>query len=79
MGNVSTVESGLDTVTGLLRRHGIHPYTCELAPPGSLISVISTIAPGLERFSLIRMGLPVIPTGRRWDIWTRGRLKPSTS
>jgi ribosomal protein S12 methylthiotransferase accessory factor len=73
VGDVSTVESGLDTVTGLLGRHGIHPYACELAPPGSLISVISTIAPGLERFSLVRMGLPVIPTGRGWDIRTRAR------
>ena len=78
MGDLSTVESGLDTVTGLLGRHGIRPYTCELAPPGSLISVISTVAPGLERLSLARMGLPVIPTGRGRDMWTRARLKPST-
>jgi hypothetical protein len=37
------------------------------------VSVISTIAPGLGRFSLVRMGLPVIHTGRGWDIWTRAR------
>lgn len=67
--DVSTIESCLDGITGLLCRHGIRSYTCELAPPGSLISVMSTIAPGLERFSLVRMGLPVIPTGRGWTLW----------
>jgi ribosomal protein S12 methylthiotransferase accessory factor len=69
VGNVSTVESALDTVTSLLRRRNIYPYTCELTPPESLISVVSTIAPGLERFSLVRKGIPVIPTGRGWSIW----------
>ncbi len=78
VGDVSTAESGPDTMTGLVRRHGIRPCSCELAPPGSLISVISAIAPGLERFSLARLGLPVIPTGRGWDMWTRARLKPCT-
>jgi ribosomal protein S12 methylthiotransferase accessory factor len=68
--DVSTVESSLDSVTKLLRRRGIHPYTCELTPPESLISVVSTIAPGLERFSLVRAGVPVIPTGRGWSLWT---------
>jgi ribosomal protein S12 methylthiotransferase accessory factor len=68
-GNADTVQSALDTVTGMLREHGIPCYTCELAPPGSLISVTSTIAPGLERFSLIRFGHPIAPTGRGRDIW----------
>src|SRR5262249_39068456 len=67
--DVSTAESGLDGIVSLLRRHGIRSYTRELAPPGSLISVMSTIAPGLERFSLVRLGLPVIPTGRGWSLW----------
>lgn len=67
--NVDTVEACLDGVTGLLHDSDIHWSTCELAPPGSLISVTSTIAPGLERFSLVRYGLPVVPTGRGWDLW----------
>jgi ribosomal protein S12 methylthiotransferase accessory factor len=65
-----TVESGLDTVTHLLKNHGIRCYTCELAPPESHICVTSTIAPGLERFSLVRFGQPVVPTGRGWSLWT---------
>jgi ribosomal protein S12 methylthiotransferase accessory factor len=68
--DTGTVQSGLDAVTGLLREHGIRCYTCELAPPGSHIRVTSTIAPGLERFSLVRFGLPVVPTGRGWSLWT---------
>ena len=75
VGNVSTVESALDTVTSLLRRRNIYSYTCELTPPESLISVVSTIAPGLERFSLVRMGIPVIPTGRGWSIWASSARK----
>jgi ribosomal protein S12 methylthiotransferase accessory factor len=71
VGDVSTVDSALDTVTSLLRRCGIHSYACELTPPESLISVVSAIAPGLERFSLVRMGIPVLPTGRGWHLWAR--------
>jgi ribosomal protein S12 methylthiotransferase accessory factor len=74
-GDVSTVESALNTVTNLIRQHGIHAYICELTPPESLISVISTIAPGLERFSLVRMGIPVVPTGRGWSIWTSAKKR----
>jgi len=69
VGDASTMDSALDTVTSLLRRYNIFSYACELTPPESLISVVSTIAPGLERFSLVRMGIPVIPTGRGWRIW----------
>jgi ribosomal protein S12 methylthiotransferase accessory factor len=65
-----TVQSGLDTVIHLLKNHGIRCYTCELAPPESHIRVTSTIAPGLERFSLVRFGQPVVPTGRGWTLWT---------
>lgn len=70
VGDVSTVQSSLDTVTDLLHQHSIYSYTCELTPPESLVSVASTIAPGLERFSLVRMGLPVLPTGRGQSVWT---------
>jgi ribosomal protein S12 methylthiotransferase accessory factor len=70
VGSTDTVQSGLDAVTGLLREHGIRCYTCELTPPESHIRVTSTIAPGLERFSLVRYGVPVVPTGRGWKLWT---------
>jgi len=70
---VSTLKSSLQSVTELLRGHGIHSYTCELAPPESLVSVVSTIAPGLERFSLVRTGVPIIPTGRGWSVRASAR------
>ncbi|MEV4620569.1 YcaO-like family protein [Asanoa sp. NPDC049573] len=60
---------GLDQVRHALARHGIDFHVCEVAPVGSLISVATTIAPGLERFSLVRHGVPVIPTGRGWHLW----------
>jgi ribosomal protein S12 methylthiotransferase accessory factor len=63
-------QHGLETVTHLLRERGVEYYVYDLAPPESLISVASTIAPGLERFSLVRLGVPVIPTGRGWARWT---------
>jgi ribosomal protein S12 methylthiotransferase accessory factor len=76
VGAVDTVQSSLDSVTGLLRKHAICWYTCELTPPQSHISVTSTIAPGLERFSMVRFGLPVVPTGRGWNLWTTMRGTP---
>jgi ribosomal protein S12 methylthiotransferase accessory factor len=75
IGNVKTLESSLDTITSILSQHDIHSYDRELAPPNSAISVISTIAPGLERFSLVRMGIPVIPTGRGWGVWATYRSR----
>jgi ribosomal protein S12 methylthiotransferase accessory factor len=84
VGDASTIDSALDTVTSLLRRYNIFSHACELTPPESLISVVSIIAPGLERFSLVRMGIPVIPTGRGWRIWANaiassafGRVGPT--
>jgi ribosomal protein S12 methylthiotransferase accessory factor len=67
---------GLDQVTGLLRRRDIEYYVCDIAPPRSGIAVATTIAPGLERFSLVRLGMPVIPTGRGWSTWTAARTAP---
>ncbi|WP_433381056.1 YcaO-like family protein [Actinoplanes sp. CA-142083] len=60
---------GLAEVSRALAAHGIAHHTREIAPPGSLISVTSTIAPGLERFSLVRHGDPVLPTGRGRRLW----------
>jgi ribosomal protein S12 methylthiotransferase accessory factor len=69
-------QHGLDRVTRLLRRRDIEYYVCDIAPPQSLIAVATTIAPGLERFSLVRLGVPVIPTGRGWSEWTATRPAP---
>jgi ribosomal protein S12 methylthiotransferase accessory factor len=66
-------QQGLETVTRLLRARDVEYYVYDLAPPESLIAVASTIAPGLERFSLVRLGVPVIPTGRGWATWTAAR------
>ncbi|TWJ21260.1 YcaO-like family protein [Micromonospora endolithica] len=60
---------GLEHVGRALARHGIGYHVCEIAPVGSPIAVATTIAPGLERFSLVRHGVPVIPTGRGWHLW----------
>lgn len=66
-------QRGLEQVTDVLRRRGIEFYVCDVAPPQSLVAVATTIAPGLERFSLVRLGVPVIPTGRGWSAWTEAR------
>ncbi|BCJ74913.1 hypothetical protein CS0771_44570 [Catellatospora sp. IY07-71] len=60
---------GLEQVRRALARHGIDYHVCEVAPAGSSIAVATTIVPGLERFSLVRHGVPVIPTGRGWALW----------
>jgi ribosomal protein S12 methylthiotransferase accessory factor len=66
-------QAGLDRLSHLLRERDIDHYVCDLAPPQSLIAVTTTIAPGLERFSLVRLGMPVLPTGRGWSAWTAAR------
>jgi len=65
----ATPAEGLAQVGRMLARRGIDYYVCELAPVDSLIAVTTTIAPGLERFSLVRHGVPVIPTGRGRHLW----------
>jgi len=64
-----TPAEGLARVARMLARRGVDHHVCELAPAGSLIAVATTIAPGLERFSLVRHGVPVIPTGRGHHLW----------
>lgn len=68
---ISAVPAGLDgpvDAIAWLERHladrGIAIYVRELTGPESHISVVATIAPQLERFSLVLLGLPVVPTGR---------------
>jgi ribosomal protein S12 methylthiotransferase accessory factor len=60
---------GLDHAGRALAAHGIGYHVCEVAPVGSLIAVATTIVPGLERFGLVRHGVPVVPTGRGWRLW----------
>lgn len=78
VGDTGTVESCLGSVTRLLHTRGIEFYTCELTPPESEIAVTTTIAPGLERFSLLRLGAPVVPTGRGWSVWAAARARGSS-
>jgi len=65
-------ERGLDHLTSVLHGHDIEHFVCELTPPHSLIAVATTIAPGLERFSLVRHNVPILPTGRGSRIWNTG-------
>jgi len=67
------VAGALSTLTSRLRGHDVDVYAAELAPPGSLVSVAAVVAPGLERFSLIRFGMPILPTGRGWPLWSAAR------
>ncbi|GAA1874895.1 YcaO-like family protein [Asanoa iriomotensis] len=62
-------EWGRARVRQALLRHGVDHHVCEVAPVDSLIAVATTIAPGLERFSLVRHGVPVVPTGRGERLW----------
>jgi len=66
-------EAALAWLLGRLRRHGLDVHVCTVAPADSLIAVATTIVPGLERFSLVRLGVPVIPTGRGWRTWESGQ------
>lgn len=60
---------GLEHVRRALARRGVDHHVCEVTAVGSPIVVATTIAPGLERFSLVRHGVPVVPTGRGWHLW----------
>ncbi|MEU4244734.1 YcaO-like family protein [Actinoplanes sp. NPDC026619] len=64
-----SAEGGLATAERALGARGLAHHTADIAPAGSLIAVTTTVAPGLERFSLVRHGDPVLPTGRGWHRW----------
>jgi ribosomal protein S12 methylthiotransferase accessory factor len=72
-GGSTRPEDALDWLIARLRRLGIEPYVCDVAPPDSLVAVATTIVPGMERFSLVRHGVPVTPTGRGWRLWTEAK------
>jgi YcaO cyclodehydratase, ATP-ad Mg2+-binding len=52
-----------------LAAHAIPTFSRELAPAGSHVSVVATVAPALDRFSLVLHGTPVLPTGRAFRLW----------
>lgn len=64
-----SAEGGLEAVERALGAHGLAHHAADIAPADSFIAVTTTVAPGLERFSLVRHGDPVLPTGRGWHLW----------
>jgi ribosomal protein S12 methylthiotransferase accessory factor len=65
-----TVHAGLRAVTARLKHHGMTRYSQELTPADAHMCVVATLVPGLERFSLVRLGVPVLPVGRGWALWS---------
>lgn len=64
-------DDDLDAVTAALDNAGLRSFHRSLGDPASEIAVVSCLVPGLERFSLVRSGSPVVPTGRGRAIWER--------
>lgn len=60
-----------------LARNGIETFARELTPVESLISVVATVAPALDRFSMVLLGMPVVPTGRAWRLWEQAQRAAS--
>jgi ribosomal protein S12 methylthiotransferase accessory factor len=58
-----------------LRDKGIELYAYVLTPSPYTLAVVTVVAPGLERFSLIYAGRPVVPTGRGWSLWSAATRK----
>lgn len=52
-----------------LRDKGYTPWHKVLSDDTAEIAVVSCLVPGLERFSLVRYGRPVVPTGRGRQHW----------
>jgi ribosomal protein S12 methylthiotransferase accessory factor len=70
-------DDALHSLTVDLQRKGFECYLRDLAPSDSQVSVVAALVPGLERFSLVRLGLPVLPNGRGWHLWKQpGRREP---
>lgn len=65
----SPTTSPLDSVTAALENAGLTAFTRVLSEPGSHVTAVSCLVPGLERFSMVRSGMPVVPTGRGRQIW----------
>jgi ribosomal protein S12 methylthiotransferase accessory factor len=63
------VETELAALVALLDGVSLTPYFGTVSTDESLVSVVTAVAPGLERFSLVHMGIPVVPTGRGLRAW----------
>ena len=59
----------LDRVMKRLESVGLTAYRRTLTSADAHIAVVSCLVPGLERFSLVRNGHPVVPTGRGRSVW----------
>jgi ribosomal protein S12 methylthiotransferase accessory factor YcaO len=68
--DAATVPAAVDRLARVLDDRGIGFFSYLLSPADSLVSVAAVVAPGLERFSLVRLGVPVAPTGRGHQVWT---------
>jgi ribosomal protein S12 methylthiotransferase accessory factor len=62
-------DVALNSVIAGLQGKGFECYLRELAPSAAEVSVVAALVPGLERFSLVRLGVPVLPNGRGWPLW----------
>jgi ribosomal protein S12 methylthiotransferase accessory factor len=67
--SVDAPEAALNALITTLKRQGFECYFRDLAASDSEISVVAALVPGLERFSLVRLGVPVLPNGRGWRLW----------
>jgi ribosomal protein S12 methylthiotransferase accessory factor YcaO len=67
--DIDTPSRRLGWLDARLAAHAITTFFRELAPAGSLVSVIAALAPALDRFSLVLHGVPVVPTGRGHRLW----------
>jgi ribosomal protein S12 methylthiotransferase accessory factor len=52
-----------------LAMHGFKVYRTTISPQESTIAVVTAVVPGLDRFSLVHLGIPVVPTGRGMSRW----------
>jgi ribosomal protein S12 methylthiotransferase accessory factor len=67
--SATTPDVALNSLIAGLHRQGFECYFRDLTPNDSEISVVAALVPGLERFSLVRLGVPVLPNGRGWGLW----------
>ncbi len=75
IGGLDDPERELALLHRMLAARDIRAFHRVLTSPDSLIGVTSTVAPGLERFSLVRYGNPVLPSGRGIGHWRAATQK----
>jgi ribosomal protein S12 methylthiotransferase accessory factor len=70
-GGTGEIPGDFEVIRRALAKRDLAPLHSELTDPESSIAVVSCLVPGLERFSIVRHGHPVVPTGRGRAIWDR--------